>query len=402
MRSRRIIVLLLGCALLVGGGASTWRFVKLRTAEKKLAEEAKAYRDRAELGDKEAEYKLARMYYTGEGVPQDYAQAFVWGRKSAEQGYAKAEYGISLMYEEGKGVPQDRSEALAWCYKAAAQGYVKAQYALGYSYYSGKEVPQDYPVAIAWYRKAADQGYAPAQSDLAYAYAEGKAVPQDYGEAVYWYRKAAEQGYASGEDGLGYAYHHGYGVRQDYAEAAQWYRKAAKQGDEYGRRALASMNRGFSPTSKILLSVGVLGSLTFFFTNHPRKTVPVGVMLLLWAALDIYGHLQFSTLVAFSAVNTFFLTKSLVGGISISMLIVIIWPEGNGIAVAVCSFPSVVFNIYAAKHYDLMHLGTCPIAFYSANGLLIGILVSSAILIWLKRRTSNPPANPQSPLPALP
>jgi TPR repeat protein len=41
------------------------------------------------------------MYYARKGVPQDYAQAFAWYRKSADQGYAKAQYGVGFMYEEG-------------------------------------------------------------------------------------------------------------------------------------------------------------------------------------------------------------------------------------------------------------------------------------------------------------
>jgi hypothetical protein len=54
MRSRRAIVLLIGCALLVCSGAITWHFVRLRITANKLAEDAKGFRMRAELGNKEA------------------------------------------------------------------------------------------------------------------------------------------------------------------------------------------------------------------------------------------------------------------------------------------------------------------------------------------------------------
>jgi len=43
------------------------------------------------------------------------------------------------------------------------------------------------------------------------------------------------------------------------------------------------------------------------------------------------------------------------------------------------------FNVYAFTHYDLRHLPSCPRAFFSVNGLLIGTAITSAILLWLDR-----------------
>ncbi|WP_420448786.1 tetratricopeptide repeat protein [Candidatus Palauibacter sp.] len=59
----------------------------------------------AELGDADAQYNLEVMYYCGEGVPQDYAEAVRWYRAAAEKGYATALLHIGEMYRNGEVVP---------------------------------------------------------------------------------------------------------------------------------------------------------------------------------------------------------------------------------------------------------------------------------------------------------
>jgi TPR repeat protein len=98
--------------------------------------------------------------------------------------------------EYGQGIPQNYGEAFRWFQKAAEQGDTSAQFALGVKYASGKGVPQNDRMAFSWYRKAAEQGEASAQNNLGFMYERGRSVPQDYAEAVKWYRKAAEQGNA--------------------------------------------------------------------------------------------------------------------------------------------------------------------------------------------------------------
>jgi TPR repeat protein len=386
------IAVLVGCvALICGSAAITWYFVKVRARQRKLAEDAKVCRVRAEQGDAKAQYKLAGLYYQGKGVQQDYAEAVTWYRKAADQGNAKAQYSLAFVYDEGKGVPQDHIAALGWCRKAADQGYAKAQYALGYTYYEGKEVPQDYTTAVGWYRKAADQDYAEAQSDLGYMYAEGKGVLQDDTEAVWWYRKAADQGYARGQDGLGYAYSHGKGVPQDYAEAARWYRKAAKQRDEYARSALDSMNIRLSAIRKITFSVAFLGSLLLLIgsrgsirNRQQRKMTLAGLFCLSWVGLSVYAYSHFGILQSLSLVNVFYLGKGLLAGVGVAALISFLWAKGAKTVLGICSVLFIGFNIYAITHYDLKHLPACPSPFYSINGLLIGMAISTAVFLWLE------------------
>ena len=75
----------------------------------------------AEQEDAEVQNKLGRMYFDGQGVPQDYAEALMWFRLAAEQGDAGAQNNLGVAYVNGKGVPQDEAEAAKW-YRLAAEG----------------------------------------------------------------------------------------------------------------------------------------------------------------------------------------------------------------------------------------------------------------------------------------
>ena len=79
-------------------------------------------RKAAEQGNADAQFNLGWMYYEGEGVPKDDAEAARWFLKSAEQGIATAQFNLGEMYKEGIGVPQDDAEAAKWYRKAAEQG----------------------------------------------------------------------------------------------------------------------------------------------------------------------------------------------------------------------------------------------------------------------------------------
>jgi len=112
----------------------------------------------AEAGDADAQNKLGNMYYTGEGVPKDDAEAVKWARLAADQGLADAQFGLGLMYENGKGVPEDDKEAVKWFRLAADQGNALAQYNLGILHIGDGGVPEDVVEAYARLNVAAALG----------------------------------------------------------------------------------------------------------------------------------------------------------------------------------------------------------------------------------------------------
>jgi len=98
-------------------------------------------------------------------------------RKAAEQGNAAAQFNLGMMYANGQGVTQDYSEAFRWYRKAAEQGNATAQFNLGVMYANGQGVARDDQQAVVWYQKAAIQGIAMAQNNLRAMYESGRALP---------------------------------------------------------------------------------------------------------------------------------------------------------------------------------------------------------------------------------
>jgi uncharacterized protein len=123
----------------------------------------------------------------------DFATALEIWRPRATQGVAFAQLNVGIMYYSGQGVPQDYGEAAKWYRLAAEQGNATAQGNLGFMYYSGQGVPQDYGEAAKWYRLAAEQGNATAQSNLGSMYFSGQGVPQNYVQAYMWVDLAASR-----------------------------------------------------------------------------------------------------------------------------------------------------------------------------------------------------------------
>ena len=72
-------------------------------------------------GDAIAQGNLGFMYYSGQGVPQDYGEAAKWYRLAAEQGNATAQSNLGSMYYSGQGVPQDYVQAYMWVNLAASR-----------------------------------------------------------------------------------------------------------------------------------------------------------------------------------------------------------------------------------------------------------------------------------------
>jgi hypothetical protein len=73
-------------------------------------------------GDASAQNNLGVMYATGQGVPQDDAEAVRWYALAAEQGHALAQYNLGGMYSSGRGVARDSVRSYMWMLLAADAG----------------------------------------------------------------------------------------------------------------------------------------------------------------------------------------------------------------------------------------------------------------------------------------
>jgi TPR repeat protein len=90
------------------------------------------------------------MYYLGQGVAKDNAEAALWFKKAADQGIADAQYNLGVLHYQGTGVKQDYAEAFRLYSLSAEKGYALAQYNLGLMYLQGAGVPKDPVRAYIW------------------------------------------------------------------------------------------------------------------------------------------------------------------------------------------------------------------------------------------------------------
>lgn len=95
------------------------------------AQAAVWYRKAADKGDISGEVHLAGLYRDGgKNFQRDMAQAGQWYRKAADQGDVSSEGTMGTLYSMGQGVPQNYAEAYYWLDLAAAvKGPKQEQYA---------------------------------------------------------------------------------------------------------------------------------------------------------------------------------------------------------------------------------------------------------------------------------
>src|SRR5665213_2222960 len=67
------------------------------------AEAFRLFSDAAAKGQPQAQFAVAEMYRTGEGVPADQTQALAWYRKAADQDNPGAQYAMAQAYLTGQG-----------------------------------------------------------------------------------------------------------------------------------------------------------------------------------------------------------------------------------------------------------------------------------------------------------
>jgi len=77
------------------------------------------FEDAARKGNRDAAFRLGKMYSDGALIPRDYAQAIKYYTAAARAGDAIAQHNLGAMYASGRGVKTDYAEGLAWLITAA-------------------------------------------------------------------------------------------------------------------------------------------------------------------------------------------------------------------------------------------------------------------------------------------
>lgn len=108
----------------------------------------------AAAGSARAQAQLGEMYYTGQGVGQDFGQALLWNTRAAAQGQAGAQFRVGDARYFGRGTASDEQQAYGWYLKAAEQGLTKAQAKVALMLENGNGVAKNARQAAAWYARA--------------------------------------------------------------------------------------------------------------------------------------------------------------------------------------------------------------------------------------------------------
>lgn len=193
-------------------------------------------------GDVEAQFKLGRCYYSGNGVDIDHIRASIYFQIAAAEGDADAQYSLGTMFLKGEGVEKNTSSALIWFQQAAQQNHPAALYNLGVMYCLGDGVPKDDAQAVNCFRNSAHLGNTDAQWQLGLMYEKGQGVDRDECKAFDWYLKAAHKDNANAQFEVGRMYAIGTVVTKDDDQAFKWLSKAAIQGLHIAQIALVDFH----------------------------------------------------------------------------------------------------------------------------------------------------------------
>jgi len=166
----------------------------------------------------------------------NYQLAFEQFEPLADRGNANAQFYLAVMYNTGQGVAPDLEQAVTWLQQAAESGHAESLFLLGKFYAAGHGVERDVGVTRKLWTRAGNKGVLEAQTGLAQFYAGGG----EWKRAVKWWRKAAQQGDAESQYRLGLMYQAGKGgLKRNRRTAISWWRKAAAQGHLPAKQALA-------------------------------------------------------------------------------------------------------------------------------------------------------------------
>ena len=194
------------------------------------------FREAAENGNAEGQFRLGCYCMFGIGVEENKALAVEWIRKAAEQGHVAAQYELGVDYMEGHGVAVDEPEAVRWIRAAAENGNIDAQLNMGVFYDIGQGVEPDREESIRWFEMAADSGDIEALHWLG-----GKYWFNDDEKAFHYFKLAAEAGHPGSMFYLAHFYMNGNVVEIDEKEAVRLLRESAECGHGEAAEVLEDM-----------------------------------------------------------------------------------------------------------------------------------------------------------------
>lgn len=154
----------------------------------------------AALGEPQAQFRLARLLATGDGIEQDDRRAFDHYQRAADQGHLFALTFLGLCLQRGTGTAQDLARGVACFTRAAEAGVPLAMHCLGECLLEGRGIQANPSAGIEWYRRGVELGDLGCTAQLADCYEYGTGVPQDLRQALALYERCLEVGFDAVEE----------------------------------------------------------------------------------------------------------------------------------------------------------------------------------------------------------
>jgi len=180
-------------------------------------------------GDREAQYRLARLLERGDGILRDLRGATGWYGKAAEQGHVASALELNRLRHEGADISADETKVAAALRLEVDKGERDAMRALADMQVYGRGLPRDAEQGLALLRRAAAVGSAAAAEDLSKLFLRDAAgIPRNPAEGFSWLAESARLGNAAAMLDLGSMYFNFPNTAiRDPAEGYRWLMRAA-------------------------------------------------------------------------------------------------------------------------------------------------------------------------------
>ena len=194
-------------------------------------------------GDRDAQYKLARLLQRGDGIRRDERAAIGWYGKAAEQGHVAAALELNHVRHQGADIPADEAKIAAALGPAVDKGDTEAMRALADLRIYGRGGPRDTEQGLGLLRRATAAGSAAAAQDLGNLYVQGApGIPENPAEGFRWLGESARLGNVAAMLSLGSMYfHHPSEAVRDPAEGYRWLMRAALADDPAAQEMLSGV-----------------------------------------------------------------------------------------------------------------------------------------------------------------
>lgn len=198
----------------------------------------------AEHGDTQAQYNLGKMYYTGEGLPQNFQKAKMLWERASKKGDASSLNGLgAIYYTEQRNQSKNVEIAKKLFLQAAQKGEYGAVLNINNMLKNKDADFQELKEADDGFRRfyennkkklerLSNAGNADASYELSLIYNGDEVQEYDQKNKIYYLEKAAKEGNPYAQYDIGYIYSRGsYGVKRDREKAFKYFIEADRQGN---------------------------------------------------------------------------------------------------------------------------------------------------------------------------